>query len=232
MQLHSTNLFDRIEIRNLLEFEWSGVRERSLAVADGDALSISPVACASRERSLSAHHRLIRMHLDGDQLAGDLRCSTTELPFESECLQLIVARHVTDVAGRDSALHDELLRILAPGGLLLLFGFNPLSSWRLWWLREALQDNVPMPAWNSVEQMRQRLAGVETLSSHHDYLGGVWPTRNSMTTQAPSRPWHGVWMISARKQRATAHPIPLRPRRKQVVLTPGLAQLSSRRAQP
>ena len=228
MQFRSTNLFDRNEIRNLLALEWCKVLESSLVVADGPALSISALALDSRERGLSTHRQLIRMHLDGNELAGDLRCSFAPLPFENGCMQLIIARHVFDAVGSGSGLHDELMRILAPGGLMLLFGFNPLSSWRLWWLRQSLQG-MPMPDWNTAAQMRRSLICADRMSSQRDYLGGAWPASDGAPTQTPGRPWHGVWTISARKERATVRPIHLRTRRKRVVLSPGLAQFSSRR---
>lgn len=228
MQLRSTHPFDRTEIRHLLALEWSEIVKRSLAVPDGPALSISATAPAADEQGFSTHKRLVRLHLDRGALGGDLRCSLATLPFENECMQLVVARHAFDAGALDAGLHDELMRVLAPGGLLLVFGFNPLSSWRLWWLRQGLQG-VHLPEWNTPAQMRRRLYCADRTSSRLDYLGGAWPTSDAMPGQIRSRPWYGVWLLGVRKQRAASHPIPLRARRKQVVLRPELAQLSPRR---
>ncbi len=143
-------------------------------------------------------------------------------------MQLVVARHVFDAGAMDGGLHDELMRILAPGGLLLVFGFNPLSSWRLWWLRQGMLG-MDMPEWNTADQMRRRLVSANRTSSRLDYFGGAWPISEPAPVQVRSRPWHGVWSLGVRKLRAVSHPIPLRSRRKQVVLRPELAQLSPRR---
>lgn len=226
VQMRSTTVFDRIEVRNLLALEWREAAARSVTVADGAALSLS--GSAIREGKLSKHPRLIRLHLEGDQLSGDLRSSLDLLPFESESMQLIIVQHVFDAAGIDCGIHEEVLRVLAPGGLLLVYGFNPLSSWRFWWLREALKG-MPTPRWKTAGEVHRKLITTDCMNIQRDYLGGLWPTDDTHPREAPGYPWHAVWVISARKERAAMRPVPLRRRPKRVVLKPALAQLASRR---
>jgi SAM-dependent methyltransferase len=229
VQLLPASIFELTEVRNLLAQEWALVSSSSLSVADGPMLSIAPEAIVgARERSLPRHSQLTRVHPRGSELVGDLVCSANALPFESESLQLIIARHVFDFSGLDSDLCDELARVLAPGGLLVVFGFNPVSSWRLWWLRQALRG-LPIPDWCGGDQVRRRLSTKGCLSGRCEYLGGTWPSASASIGQAQGSRWHGAWSLTARKERAASRPVHLRARRSRVALSPDLAQSPARR---
>lgn len=53
------------------------------------------------------------------------------LPFENDAFDVVIALHGLDLADRPPQALRELSRVLAPGGRLLLTGFNPWSSWGL-----------------------------------------------------------------------------------------------------
>ena len=53
------------------------------------------------------------------------------LPFETDAFDVVVALHGLDLADRPQQALRELSRVLAPGGRLLMTGFNPWSSWGL-----------------------------------------------------------------------------------------------------
>jgi hypothetical protein len=229
VQLLPASIFELTEVKTLLAQEWGLVGSSSLSVANGPMLSIAPEAMLGvHERLLSTHAHLTRIYPRGSELIGDLRCSPTSLPIESESLQLVVARHVFDISGLDCGIGDEMVRVLAPGGLLVVFGFNPLSSWRIWWLRQALQG-MQLPDWCSADQVRRRLSTHGCLSGCREFLGGAWPSTSASIGQAQGRRWHGAWSLTARKERAASRPVHLRPRRSRVAIDPGLAQSPARR---
>lgn len=64
---------------------------------------------------------------------GDVRC-VLPLPLPTESVRAIVVQHV--VADSVVEFFDECARVLMPGGCLYLFALNPLSPYRLRWLRQ------------------------------------------------------------------------------------------------
>lgn len=227
MQVPIGDIFDLAEIENLLALEWAWVKSAPVVAPAGPAIALSPARTRGKPM-ISAHHSITQLHLSGEGLAGDLNCSMHALPLEADSVQMIVVRHLFDVLGPDTELESELMRVLAPGGVLYLFGFNRASTWRLWWLRQALQG-MDMPRWNSLAATRQRLAAIEHVQSNHGYLGGGWPSTSLLEMPGDGKHWHGAWSLITRKQRIAARPAGPHLRRKRVVLTPGLARMSSRR---
>ena len=222
------DVFNLAEIENLLALEWSWVSSAPLTAPAGLAISLAPARWPA-EPMLSSQQSITRLHLAGDGLGGDLNCSISALPLETDSVQMIVVRHVFDVLGPHEELESELMRVLAPAGVLYLFAFNPASTWRLWWLRHALHG-MPMPRWNSLAQARRRLAAIDAVQSQQGYLGGSWPSPSAMDARGDGQRWHGAWSLVVRKQRIAARPVDPHLQRKRVVLAPGLARLSSRRA--
>ena len=229
MQLLPASIFEMTEISNLLALEWEHARSHSLAVADGPALSIAPISVAgARERAFAAHPQLTRMHLQDDKLAGDLVCAADSLPFDDDCMQMIVVRHLFDDQNANARTGEELMRILAPGGLMILYDFNPFSSWRIWWLRQTL-DGMSAPDWSAAEKIRRTIMSGGRVGVRRDYLGGNWPLPQSISRLMPGRRWHGVRCVEIRKEREGSRPLPLAARRRRVVLNPRLAQFPTRR---
>ena len=228
MQEPMGEVFNLAEIENLLVREWNWVNATRVSAPAGLAISLSPMRDPARTM-LASHRSVTRLHLTREGLGGDLNCSMSALPLETESVQMIVVRHVFDVLGPHEELESELMRVLAPGGVLFLFGFNPASSWRLWWWRHALHG-MRMPRWNSLAQARRRLAAIDAVQSQHGYLGGSWPSFSAAADACvEGQRWHGIWSLVARKGRTAARPADPHLSRKRVVLAPGLARLSSRR---
>ncbi|MBX3696357.1 MAG: methyltransferase domain-containing protein [Dokdonella sp.] len=231
MHLVPGSIFELAELQHLLAGEWNRVRTRAALVASGHGLLIDPLA-AVRTSAISSHPEWTRLHLQGDGLGGDLRCSPDSLPFESDSMQLIVARHVGDMLDPGSGIEAELARVLAPGGMLLLFGLNPLSPWRFWLSRQVRQG-WRLPGYRSAGRMRRTLDDCKLSVVGREFLGGAWPKRPLQTSPAGERLagaiWEGAWLLAARKQRLGMHPIPLRAGRRRVPINHGLAQSPSRR---
>ena len=226
------NLFALPETRNLLAEEWALVRSRAMRVAAGPALSLSPLRQVD-EVSLATHSRMVRLEPGHSGWVGDLHCDIACLPIESESVQLIVVRHVFDFLERDSGLETELARVLAPGGLLLVFGLNPLSPWRLWCARQA-KPGMLVPHAHRSAWLRQRLAGENLELTAGAFVGGPWPSKpGALRVDAGSGQgarWHGAWLLAAHKQRAAARLVRLSAYRHRAVIRPGFVQAPSRRA--
>jgi hypothetical protein len=230
VQLVPDSVFALAEMQRLLAEEWTVVRKRAMQIAAGPALSLAPVAAHG---TLSSHPSLSCLHVEGGELAGDVRCMPDALPCETDSVQLIVARHVVDCLAPDSGIEAEFARILAPGGVLFLFGLNSLSPWRFWWSQQA-RRGLRVPRCSSVAHMRRALEQHELTSTDREFLGGTWPAGSSSTREFDAdghgARWHGAWLLIARKQRAAVRPLPVQSRGKRVTLGPALVQAPSRRA--
>jgi SAM-dependent methyltransferase len=232
VQLVPGNVFELAEMQHLLASEWNLVRTRVARIASGHCLSIGPAPLADHS-GFASHPEWTRLHLQGDDLVGDLRCSPAALPFENDSLQLIVARHIGDALDPGSGIEAELARILAPGGVLFLFGLNPLSPWRFWLSRQARQG-WRLPGRCSAARMRETLAALRLEIARREFLGGAWPMTDGPAAERPATGaiWHAAWLLAARKQRTGMRPIPLSPGMRRAPLNHGLAQSPSQRVSP
>ena len=71
----------------------------------------------------------------GNQMGNDVRLICTELPFESDSMDLVVLPHVLDFSEHPHQVLREVERVMMPEGNLIISGFNPRS---LWGIRRAL----------------------------------------------------------------------------------------------
>ncbi|MDR2013864.1 MAG: hypothetical protein LBQ20_12740, partial [Rhodanobacter sp.] len=114
----------------------------------------------------------------------------------------------------------EIARVLAPEGVLLVFGFNPLSLWRPWLQMTARRTGLPI----GIRSARSSAAaiggqGMDVLQTR--YFGALSPwARPSSTLVAEADNGYrasmlarlrGSWLLLARKRRSAL--TPLRPRR-------------------
>lgn len=67
----------------------------------------------------------------GQVTAAQVRLELTELPFETESLDLLVLPHRLEFHPQPHQILREVARVLRPEGQLLLSGFNPRSLWGL-----------------------------------------------------------------------------------------------------
>src|SRR3546814_10909909 len=77
----------------------------------------------------------VRLHLDGGRYGGDLHAAVDQpLPFVADAFDLVLLRNALEVSQVSSALLEDVLRVLAPGGVLALTvvpPFNDRKSTRL-----------------------------------------------------------------------------------------------------
>ncbi len=140
---------------------------------------------------------LIRQHVEDDHLDGDARCAVDALPWETAAFQLVVVQHAGEgqLAG---ALTAETARVLAPGGSLLWFGFNPWSPW-LAGLRWRTRHRAAPPRAAPAERARRSLRALGLVAGTPLYLGPCWP-RHGITgpaTGPTSVPLRAAYLIDA-----------------------------------
>jgi SAM-dependent methyltransferase len=78
----------------------------------------------------------------GNQLGNDVRLICTELPFDSDSLDLVVLPHVLDFSELPHQVLREVERVMMPEGNLIISGLNPRS---LWGMRRALGSKQGYP---------------------------------------------------------------------------------------
>jgi len=159
----------------------------------------------------------VTLRLMEGRLQGDVSASADEpLPFSDEAFDLILLRHALEL-GQLSL--DEIVRVLAPGGLLVLTGVSPLSGWTPWWLwrtrGSATHAKSPL-------ELAARLRRVEVLVERVQRVGQLLPLSNAPRGKTPG--WlGGGYVLVARKKGPASAPIRLRPKPSTAPVRAGLA---------
>ena len=96
-----------------------------------------------------------------------IQLSYSELPFESESLDLVLLPHALEMAEDPHALLREVSRVLIPGGRVVLTGFNLTSLWGIRFHLQKFGAKVFLPGkqFMSVFQLKDWLS---LLSFHVD----------------------------------------------------------------
>lgn len=149
-----------------------------------------------------------RLWVNRNRYRGDLLAATdTPLPFADDAFQLVLIRHAQEVIPQASLLLAEAVRVLAPGGTLVVAGVHPVSGWAPWfqWQARHAPPIMCMPL-----RLRQilRQSGLQIVGGGR--VGGFLPhekTPSAMNITA----WGGGYVLLARKQPRSV--IPLRSRR-------------------
>lgn len=231
---HATeSMYALPEVRTLLREELGLVREHAARQPAGRALLLRPHATARDLEADVAHLATTELHVESGRLGGAVDCAPAVLPFENAAFELVLAQHAGD-ALPDEGFAEELSRVLAPGGVLLWYAFNPWSPW-LAWIHWQTRGAAAPPFANADTQRRRfvraRLAPVSTR-----YVGACWPTRRevaAITDDARSRllaPLRGAYLLVVRKQRASMTPLRPRVRHASVAIGARLAGTPSQRA--
>ena len=149
----------------------------------------------------------VRLHLDLDHYAGDLRAALDQpLPFLPDAFDLVLLRNALEVSPMSAALLDDVLRVLAPGGVLALTGVHPVSGW-LPWMRwhsrgRSLHLQLPLQLERALRHAGLRVEMVRR-------VGRSWPGLAS-SSNAES-PLGGGFVLIARKHRRLATPLRIKP---------------------
>jgi SAM-dependent methyltransferase len=218
------NLFALPECAALLREEAARLPAFVARQPVGHALWLGACA-ANRHIAFDAGHlHPVRVHAQSAGLRGDVVCAAAALPWEDEAFRLIFAQHVGDVLADSGALLDELVRVLAPGGMLIWCGLNPWSPWSAW-MHWRARRGLPIPRATQADLAQRRLEKRQLTCAAPDYIGGCWPRANEEVTNRHSAllaRLRGGWMICASKPRVTLTPLHLRPKRERMVIRPQL----------
>jgi SAM-dependent methyltransferase len=155
-------------------------------------------------------------------LEGALRCTPGQLPFASESFKLLIAQHVLEQLDDADDCAAELARVLAPEGVALILGFNPLGTWRPWLARHAAHLRP-----RSAHATRALLAREQVDTLQVRFPGSLWPHVNmtaepgAMSTRLAR--FGSTWLLLARKRRSTLTPLRLRRPARELALNPRLA---------
>jgi SAM-dependent methyltransferase len=159
----------------------------------------------------------VTLRLAQGQFQGDIRASGTEaLPFLDQSFDLILLRHALEPAALSL---DEIIRVLAPGGMLVLTGVNPLSGWTPWWL---WQTRGSAPHAISAIQLVARLRRADLQVERVQRVGQLLPLASRGGGEA-SRLLGGGYVLVARKKGPMSIPTRLRPKPVTAPVGAGLA---------
>ena len=176
--------------------------------ADGEPPALPMIGC------------WVRMWIAADGYRGDVCATTGEpLPFLDDAFGVVLLRHALEAVTEPSVLLGEAVRVLAPGGLLVLAGVHPVSGWAPWfhWRargRQVLQ--LPIQLGRRLER-----GGLEIEWMRR--VGRIWPG-NAVSHAGPFNPWGGGYVLVARKRCRKATPLRILPARLRVAggsLSPG-----------
>lgn len=159
----------------------------------------------------------VTLRLSQGQFQGDIRASATEaLPFLDQAFDLVLLRHALEPVALSL---DEIIRVLAPGGMLVLTGVNPLSGWTPWWLwqtRGSASHAV------SPIQLIARLRRADLQVERVQRVGQLLPLASKGSSEA-SGLLGGGYVLVARKKGPMSIPTRLRPKPVTAPVGAGLA---------
>ncbi len=176
--------------------------------------------------TLPAHllGKIVELDVEDDGLlAGAVRCAPWQLPFASESFKVLIVQHALERIVDAEACVAELARVLAPEGIALMLGFNPLGTWRPWLMRRARGLRLRSARVCKAQLEREQ---IDTLQVR--FPGELLP--RVKTTTGPEKPTHSLlarfgssWLLIARKRRSTLTPIRLRKLAREAARTPQFA---------
>lgn len=168
--------------------------------------------------------KIVELDVDEDGfLSGAVRCAPWQLPFASESFKLLIVQHALEQIADADACIAELARVLAPEGIALMLGFNPLGTWRPWLMRRGRGLRL-----RSAQACKSLLAREQIDTLQVRFPGLLWPragatTDPEMTSHSPLARFGSSWLLIARKRRSTLTPVRLRKMTRDTARTPQLA---------
>jgi len=96
----------------------------------GNAVRVRRGVAEPSGSGVPASH-LLPKSADSAGNVSEVRLICTELPFDSDCMDLVVLPHTLEFAAYPHQILREAARVLRPEGNLIISGFNPHSLWGL-----------------------------------------------------------------------------------------------------
>lgn len=208
--IDAINLHSTAPMRALLEREMAALAPILSSTYGNCGLVLRPRLSAV---ALPPHLLGNFVELDVDEVGnftGALHCAPWQLPFASESFKILIVQHALERIVDADACVAELARVLAPEGIVLMLGFNPLGTWRPWLIRRA-----PGLHLRSARVCQSRLAREKIDTLQVRFPGLLWP--HAKTTDELEKSVHSSlarfgssWLLIARKRRSTLTTIRLR----------------------
>lgn len=149
----------------------------------------------------------VRLQLCGaGRLQGDVISCADAWPFADHELDFVILRHALESSVDPRALLHEAVRVLAPGGQLLITGFHPCSLWHLHMLRQQRRSGGAYRAWMPW-RMEAQLRGLQLRVKHHVRYGSAHPA--SRDPAAEGGPFAACYLLQACKHSTSITPIRL-----------------------
>jgi SAM-dependent methyltransferase len=168
-----------------LQADWLHAALYRPTTAPGLALSV-----LRPDRSGAIWLRL-RQH---DRFDGAAHAAADELPFCDGAFSVVLLQHVHEFCANPARLIADCVRLLQPGGRLLISGFNPCawSRWRHW--RPAMTER---PRLHMSGRLNWQLQDLGLSCAPIQYLR--WP-QSSLERCIAVRQLHGVYLLEASKR--------------------------------
>lgn len=167
-----------------------------------------------------------QLQVDGQRYGGDFIGATDEpLAFVDDAFDLVWLRHALEVVDDFAEVLQEAVRILVPGGTLVISGVHPFSAWAPWyyWQERGAGHSLHAPS-RLAYQLRR--SGMDAISMRR--VGCAWPRAGECPGQA-RLPLGGGYVLTAQKQRSLVTPIRLRTAPLQVPANGRLSPSARRR---
>ncbi len=141
---------------------------------------------------------------------GVVNCQSTQLPFVSASIDLILLPHVLEFSDDPHQTLREAERVLVPEGHIILSGFNPISAWGAKWALSRANEYPWHGHFLSLLRIKDWLAllGFEIVSlpmcCHAlPFSNPAWLRRTHFIERLGQRWWPmmgGAYLIVARKK--------------------------------
>lgn len=207
MTVIDTNPFAAEPVQRLLAEELRALAPELAGVFGRHGLAIQAGPPMQPAPSAPMLGRLFRLHVAGrERLSGDLDCDPAQLPFVDASFRLVLVQHVAEAIEHPDAFRSEIARIVEPGGILMVLGFQPLGLWRPWLLWQQWRSGGAAvrtrPAWQWREALAE--AGIDAYAIRR--IGPLTRRIETSTRAMPPlarkalAPLRPSWLLLARKR--------------------------------
>lgn len=202
-KVHNQHMYAQEPLRGLQDAQLRVLLPDLQRCAGNHALLVTTAGCRAPP-ALPLLACWTELRVEGARYAGDLRAATDEpLAFVDDAFDVVWLRHALEVVSAPDAVLRETVRVLAPGGTLVIAGVHPLSAWAPWfyWKTRDAQHALHSPL-QLVHSLRA--AGLDVVSTRR--VGSLWP-HTAGSVARDRAPWGGGYVMIARKQHCLVTPL-------------------------